>query len=1746
MEFLIIAIFLLLLALVGHGLWLLLAAIIGAIKGGAKQGEPPISKLSKSDLEATSRQIHSFREFMTIDDRTFTDVQNAVQDSLQRLKAEDPHPEINKEKIPDFPPLPFAQALPEQKPEAESKADQPPVHMSKPATHPEQKPEAESKADQPPVHMSKPAPHPKATPKAKPKASLPELFSAFVEEKNIRWGELVGGMLIIFCSLALVVSQWRQITSNETGRLAMFVGVNAILFGVGMFMYKRLSLVTSGKGLLIVSSLLCPLNFLAIAAMTEGPSAANLPALGGEIFALALFAILLLLSSRMICPIWSLLITFGVMAPSGIQLLIRRLEPPNPAIGYFSLFSYILIIGIALYKARKWKHLGKIKSYALFLLLGLTSFASFISLGFLIYKTKLSGQSYENLSTLLTLHGIPAIACGALLFNNIKQKDLHLSRTMGASITIVGMLILTSGMVLAWPISSLIIPNAFIAFALVTLTAFVFRMPILNLPSGLCLCIGYLYSYKEIFGEFRFEASLCFFSAALGIAAWLLCRSKRKDHGLYYLVLFIVASVASFILCLIHWYGKPVDSGAAWIFGFYAVLSLVCAFRWASPILTWIGSAAALVTITHLVAFRLDSISYPWQFALLLDAGFTTVLAGILFSLRKAMVKPLCYSSLFVSTAALLMILIVPSHDLAWRTFAIAIVWVSVAFMQHSMSCFTISQVIICITTFQFCDSWAILNGHRLQVPHLQMTGLFLSLLCLAWSSIKWWKNRPGILKDNPSWRILDEILKKILLICLLLIAGYSVWPGQHDSHAQAGGLMSWLWLGALGLAFVKNSLARMLLLFALCLLFSGRFENSYSVLRWMLTIYWCVGAGLWIWFNKFTTPVKHALILLTALPLVLLSFTAFARLEPVDHSIWSFSLPIIFLSIGFTGLSSREKNTGWALAGSFLLNLAVTLGYLIHIETSSFTQIEMIRLIQFNVIASAIYGLVWRYLLRLNSKALDIQVIFPRILSGLLISLSLWLIILNPDTSDQRILETSSFLGWLSIILFLAAAVDLKVIKSGRWLVETCFALSAFLSFALCRCGDGYHTLLVTLSLTAWILFFARQTRFVTVFFLGAVILALRAAFIDPWWAISILIVMACLFSALACRMQQFKLFFVSGALFNVAASLGYIELASDLILMDLIHLNAITISLTGFIAFFLDPKRFYHCFAVLTSICISGVGVVMEFRPNKDSLYPVIGWIAAVLITSMGRHRFRKTGLYLLGLFAIGLLVNQMNPLFHMIIWNLTLICAGYVFLVGLIVRDLRINQWFTCILVFSGLYLAAEFPDSKWLRLAAVSALYPPVVLMGIFGKQRTESIWMGIILATAWAWCWIEPGSDLLQRLVLLLAALVFSSAVVGIGFLKLCRKGSSWIESAKGALPLLAAGVTGAAIACLGAEVYSFLTSGSVNLAPSAIALVALTLLCLCIFLLIFATGKSRDSFTLSKKARIRLVYGAEVVLVMLLIHIRICMPYLFHGFFTQYWPIIVILVAFSGIGFSEMFTRKGLDILSDPVGKTSLFLPLLPVIGYWARNTIPGVDSRIHYSIQLLLAGLYYGAISIRRRSFIFGFLAALLANGGLWYFLHSQEGYGILDHPQLWLIPFAVVILIAAQINRNQLSTYRLASIRYFCLMTIYISSTMDIFIAGVANSPWLPLILMGLSVFGVLLGMLIRVRAYLFLGSGFLLLSLISMVWHATARYDWTWLWWISGICLGLSIFFLFAIFEKKRAQIIAMVNNLKKWDG
>jgi predicted membrane channel-forming protein YqfA (hemolysin III family) len=133
----------------------------------------------------------------------------------------------------------------------------------------------------------------------------------------------------------------------------------------------------------------------------------------------------------------------------------------------------------------------------------------------------------------------------------------------------------------------------------------------------------------------------------------------------------------------------------------------------------------------------------------------------------------------------------------------------------------------------------------------------------------------------------------------------------------------------------------------------------------------------------------------------------------------------------------------------------------------------------------------------------------------------------------------------------------------------------------------------------------------------------------------------------------------------------------------------------------------------------------------------------------------------------------------------------------------------------------------------------------------------------------------------------------------------------------------------------------------------------------------------------------------------------------------------------------------------------------------------------------------------------------------------------------------------VSEHANRARLTPAQAQGLRYFALTLAYVASTADMFITGLGQSVILPLALAGLSVLGVLAGIFFRVRAYLFLGVAFLAVVLVSQIWHAAIDQNQLWVLWASGVALGVAVLALFAVFEKRRQDVQAVLANLAEWE-
>jgi hypothetical protein len=179
------------------------------------------------------------------------------------------------------------------------------------------------------------------------------------------------------------------------------------------------------------------------------------------------------------------------------------------------------------------------------------------------------------------------------------------------------------------------------------------------------------------------------------------------------------------------------------------------------------------------------------------------------------------------------------------------------------------------------------------------------------------------------------------------------------------------------------------------------------------------------------------------------------------------------------------------------------------------------------------------------------------------------------------------------------------------------------------------------------------------------------------------------------------------------------------------------------------------------------------------------------------------------------------------------------------------------------------------------------------------------------------------------------------------------------------------------------------------------------------------------------------------------------------------------------------------------------------------------------------------------RRNFLYALGAGFCGNLAFWFLLSSYESLAFFEHPQFWLVPPAISILGAAQLNRDRLDAKQLTFIRYFAIVVIYLSSTSEMMIQGLGQTLWPPMVLAILSIAGALVGIAVRVRAFLYLGVAFLVISILGMVFHAHQAVENIWPWFVFMLVTGIGIWVLIALRDRYQDRLTEIIDNLRTWD-
>jgi len=720
-------------------------------------------------------------------------------------------------------------------------------------------------------------------------------------------------------------------------------------------------------------------------------------------------------------------------------------------------------------------------------------------------------------------------------------------------------------------------------------------------------------------------------------------------------------------------------------------------------------------------------------------------------------------------------------------------------------------------------------------------------------------------------------------------------------------------------------------------------------------------------------------------------------------------------------------------------------------------------------------------------------------------------------------------------------------------------------------------------------------------------VLFALRAYGSDPhdprWWTVGGLTVSAILASGLAAWSCLRLFVYAAGALLNLGASLWWLDATGGwfrVISVNLVVLNTMALALPVPAWLWLELRRIrpalgdrrsgaapFHRVAAWGALAILALMVVVWLLGDVVGDWPGpeigIGCLAtlASLAIAMAsgfwddRSRSEVAGLYGLGLCAVRWILAGFDLPRSMLSWIGSVVLVCHIVVASLLWSDRRRLRGFADRLkvprsdraddpeaglgwlvpaniglsaVVAALAFGVVLTDADVLpRFSAAKAALATTLAIGLLARGERRSglrlvaLGFGAVGALAWGWAWIAPDSPTatLDRTVAASVTLIATAVGYGLGLVTLAPRATRWARAARRLVPALL-GLSGAALlGVIAGELAATATGDAVAISRPALVIEAATLLGAAIAALVAAIVPGRDPLRLPDRGRTIYVYSAEALLALLVLHLRLTMPWLFGGIFARYWPLFVIGLAFTGVGLGELFRRQGRLVLAEPLERSGAVLPTLPLLGAFWLQPRPGEDT-----LFLVLAGALYTTLSLLRSSAGFGALAALALNAGLWTWLGRQEGFGLLEHPQFWVVPPTLCLLAGVHLNHDRLGGPQSAALRHVAAGIVYLSSTADLIINGVAEDPWLPLVLGGLSLAGIFAGIALRVRGFLLLGVVFLGLSIFAMIWHAAVDLRQTWLWAASGIVVGILILVVFAVFEKRRRAILEVVERISQW--
>jgi hypothetical protein len=321
--------------------------------------------------------------------------------------------------------------------------------------------------------------------------TLGNVLQQFLSEKNIHWGELVSAMLIVGSAVGLILS-----LRTELNRLipmfpsVLFFLVTLAIHLAGFYTLKRWKLPSTSRGLLVLGAVMMCVTSLATVLLTE-QSSAPVNALVPIVVGFIGFGVLSHLSSASLFPgmrpLWTTAVSLSAIAP----LILGRFLEPEIMLDQLKWVSHITvlgpliaILGLMIHHFGFRKRGGSISLRSQLRLLGITFVGSLFAGGLILFLLRGTPGGLMSLSLMLSVLGGLMVCAGSIISFESNDAESRLSAELseslidrvsviGSAISFLGAGVMVLSVGSAWNSSALFLEtvcfNAIISLVLVVL-----------------------------------------------------------------------------------------------------------------------------------------------------------------------------------------------------------------------------------------------------------------------------------------------------------------------------------------------------------------------------------------------------------------------------------------------------------------------------------------------------------------------------------------------------------------------------------------------------------------------------------------------------------------------------------------------------------------------------------------------------------------------------------------------------------------------------------------------------------------------------------------------------------------------------------------------------------------------------------------------------------------------------------------------------------------------------------------------------------------------------------------------------------------------------------------------------------------------------------------------------------------------------------------------------------------------------